>query len=83
MKPNIHPPFREVTVTCACGAQFKTMSTASEIKVEVCSKCHPFFTGKRKYIDTAGRVDKFKRKYERTDKEDELTTIQEGSEQES
>lgn len=63
MKPDIHPKFSEATISCACGTQFKTMSTVGDIKVEVCSKCHPFFTGKRKYVDTAGRVEKFRRKY--------------------
>lgn len=72
MKPDIHPQFKEATVTCACGAVFKTMSTVSELKVEVCSKCHPFFTGKRKYVDTAGRVEKFRQKYNLPE-EDETT----------
>ncbi len=63
MKPKIHPEFQETTIICACGAEFKTMSTVKDLKVEVCSKCHPFFTGKRKYVDTAGRVEKFRQKY--------------------
>lgn len=65
MKENIHPKYNsEIIATCACGAQFATGSTRDEIKVEVCSACHPFFTGKQKLVDTAGRVDKFKAKME-------------------
>jgi len=63
MKKGIHPEYKEAIVTCACGETFKTRSTKSKINVEVCSKCHPFFTGKQKYVDTAGRVEKFQRKY--------------------
>lgn len=63
MKPDIHPKYKETTIICACGAEFKTMSTVEELRIEVCSKCHPFFTGKRKYVDTAGRVEKFRKKY--------------------
>jgi large subunit ribosomal protein L31 len=63
VKPDIHPQFKEATISCACGAVFKTMSAGEDMKVEVCSKCHPFFTGKRKIVDTAGRVEKFRRKY--------------------
>ncbi|HGJ65517.1 TPA: 50S ribosomal protein L31 [bacterium] len=63
MKSEIHPKFKETTIICACGAEFKTMSTKDEIRIEVCSKCHPFFTGKRKFVDTAGRVEKFRKKY--------------------
>jgi len=63
MKSDIHPEFKEATISCACGAVFKTMSVKSDLRVEVCSKCHPFFTGKRKYVDTAGRVEKFRQKY--------------------
>jgi large subunit ribosomal protein L31 len=67
MKPNIHPDYHEVTVHCACGNAFKTRSTfkGSMVKVEVCSSCHPFFTGKQKLMDTAGRVERFTRKYEK------------------
>lgn len=65
MKDNIHPKYnKEVIATCACGAKFATGSTREEIKVEICSACHPFFTGKQKLVDTAGRVDKFKAKME-------------------
>ncbi len=63
MKDKIHPAYKEATVTCGCGETFKTRSTKEKIVVEICSKCHPFFTGKQKYVDTAGRVEKFQRKY--------------------
>ncbi|RLB12651.1 MAG: 50S ribosomal protein L31 [Deltaproteobacteria bacterium] len=64
MKKGIHPEYYEkVIVKCACGNQFETGSTAKEIHVEVCSKCHPFFTGKQKFVDTAGRVENFMKKY--------------------
>jgi large subunit ribosomal protein L31 len=63
MKEGIHPQYVEATVTCGCGNTFKTRSTKPAIAVEICSKCHPFFTGKVKFVDTAGRVEKFQRKY--------------------
>ncbi|ROR34130.1 50S ribosomal protein L31 [Inmirania thermothiophila] len=64
MKPDIHPRYEEITVTCSCGNSFKTRSTAGrDLHVEVCSQCHPFFTGQQKIVDTAGRVEKFRRKY--------------------
>jgi large subunit ribosomal protein L31 len=63
VKANLHPIYRKVTAICACGNQFETRSTASSIHVEVCSQCHPFFTGKQRLVDTAGRVDRFRRKY--------------------
>lgn len=65
MKTDIHPSYQEVTVTCSCGSSFKTRSTLGEesLHVEVCSKCHPFYTGKQKIVDTSGRVDRFKQKY--------------------
>ncbi len=63
MKTDIHPKYYRTTVTCACGETFETGSTSEEIKVEICSKCHPFFTGKQKFVDTGGRVERFKRKY--------------------
>ncbi|MDD5539582.1 MAG: 50S ribosomal protein L31 [Candidatus Marinimicrobia bacterium] len=65
MKPNIHPEYKECTVSCACGNTFVTRSTVGDIKVEICSACHPFFTGKQKLIDSAGRIEKFNRKYRR------------------
>lgn len=63
MKSGIHPKYDEVTVTCACGNSFKTRSTAGNLKVEICSACHPYFTGKQKLLDTAGRIEKFNKKY--------------------
>ena len=63
MKNDIHPNYRETTVRCACGSEFVTGSTKENIRVEICSKCHPFFTGKQKLMDTAGRVERFRRKY--------------------
>jgi large subunit ribosomal protein L31 len=64
MKPNIHPEYHELKVVCSCGNSFQTGSTLSgELHVEVCSQCHPFYTGKQKIVDTGGRVDKFRRKY--------------------
>ena len=64
MKPDIHPSYEEITVTCSCGNSFKTRSTvARDLRLDVCSSCHPFYTGKQKIVDTAGRVDKFKQKY--------------------
>lgn len=68
MKKGIHPEFKEVTVTCACGNTFQSASTRDELKVEVCSECHPFFTGKQKFAERGGRVEKFKKKYEKRDK---------------
>ncbi len=65
MKLNIHPQYVEAIVTCACGETFKTRSTKPVIHLEICSKCHPFFTGKQKLVDTAGRVERFQRKYSR------------------
>lgn len=64
MKSNIHPKYNEVIATCVCGGKFATGSTREEIKVELCSQCHPFYTGKQKLVDTAGRVDKFKSRME-------------------
>jgi large subunit ribosomal protein L31 len=63
VKANLHPIYRKVTAVCACGNSFETRSTASSIHVEVCSQCHPYFTGKQRLMDTAGRVDRFRRKY--------------------
>ena len=63
MRDGIHPPYHEVTVTCACGHTFKTRSTREEIRLEICSACHPFFTGKQKLVDSAGRVERFQKKY--------------------
>ena len=64
MKPDIHPAYSEISVTCSCGNTFKTSSThAKDLHLDVCAQCHPFYTGKQKMLDTAGRVDKFRRKY--------------------
>ena len=64
MKEGIHPKYETVTIRCACGAEVVTKSTAGDIRVEICSKCHPFFTGKQKFVDAGGRVDKFKKRLE-------------------
>ncbi|HEX3271545.1 MAG TPA: 50S ribosomal protein L31 [Ktedonobacterales bacterium] len=63
MKTNIHPDYVEATVTCACGNTFKVGSTKAQLKVDVCSKCHPFYTGTQRILDTAGRVERFNRRY--------------------
>jgi large subunit ribosomal protein L31 len=63
MKEGIHPKYDAVRVTCACGNSWETRSTMPEIRVDICSGCHPFFTGKQKLVDTAGRVERFRRKY--------------------
>ena len=63
MKSGIHPKYHEVTVTCACGETFRTRSTNPELRLEICSKCHPFFTGRQKLIDSAGRVERFEKRY--------------------
>ena len=63
MKEKIHPKYVEATVVCACGNTFKTRSTKPELRVEICSACHPFFTGKQKFVDTAGRVEKYIQRY--------------------
>jgi len=63
MKEAIHPEYHKVLVTCACGNQFETHSTKPDIRLELCSACHPFFTGKQKLVDTAGRIERFQRRY--------------------
>ena len=63
MKKEIHPKYNKVVVHCGCGNTFETRSTAKEIHAEICSMCHPFYTGKQKYIDTAGRIERFQKKY--------------------
>ncbi|MCK9268777.1 MAG: 50S ribosomal protein L31 [Alkaliphilus sp.] len=63
MKKDIHPEYQEVNVTCACGNTFRTGSTQKEIRVEICSQCHPFFTGKQKSVEKGGRVERFKKKF--------------------
>ena len=68
MKKGIHPEYEATTITCVCGNVIETRSTKKDIKVEICSQCHPFMTGKQKIIDTAGRVERFKNKYAAKDK---------------
>jgi large subunit ribosomal protein L31 len=68
MKKDIHPKYEETTITCACGNVIKTRSTVKGIHVEICSSCHPFFTGKQKLVDTAGRVERFKKRYAKEEK---------------
>ena len=63
MKAGIHPEYKATTITCACGEVIETSSTVEDIRVEICSKCHPFFTGRQKLVDTGGRVEKFRKKY--------------------
>ena len=63
MKSDIHPEYSETTITCACGEVISTRSTRKNIKIEICSKCHPFYTGKQKLVDTGGRVDRFKKRF--------------------
>lgn len=64
MKADLHPKYHKLVAQCACGTQFETRSTAASIHVEVCAQCHPYFTGKQRLVDTAGRVDRFRRKYQ-------------------
>ena len=66
MKPGIHPEYVECTVVCACGNTFQTHSTKPSIKLEICSNCHPFFTGRQKFVDTAGRVERFQKRFAKT-----------------
>jgi large subunit ribosomal protein L31 len=70
MKKDIHPMVYNSVIKCACGATFETKSTEKEIRVEICSNCHPFFTGKQKFVDAAGRIERFKKKYENKAKND-------------
>ncbi|PIE59827.1 MAG: 50S ribosomal protein L31 [Desulfobulbus propionicus] len=63
MKPDTHPEYNKITAVCACGSEFELGSVEKEMKVEICSACHPFFTGKQKLVDTAGRIEKFRKKY--------------------
>ncbi|PWT93935.1 MAG: 50S ribosomal protein L31 [Acidobacteria bacterium] len=73
MKKDIHPVYMEARVICACGETFVTRSTKKEIRVEICSKCHPFFTGKQKLVDTAGRLERFQRRYSKKSKSAEAS----------
>ena len=63
MKKGLHPKYEKTVIRCACGAEFETSSTKPNLRVDICSKCHPFFTGKQKLVDTGGRVDRFKKRY--------------------
>jgi len=74
MKKEIHPQYKRAVITCICGNSFETRSTIGDLKVEICSKCHPFFTGKQKLVDSAGRVERFQKKYAKKTKEPETTT---------
>ena len=65
MKKGLHPEYHEVTVVCACGNTFQTRSTKKDLRVEICSNCHPFFTGKQKLVDSAGRVERFQKRYQK------------------
>ena len=65
MKATIHPNYEVTTITCACGEVIETRSTKKSIRVEICSKCHPFFTGERKYVDSTGRIERFEKKYKK------------------
>jgi large subunit ribosomal protein L31 len=71
LKEKIHPKYYETTITCACGNVIHTRSTVKDIHVEICSACHPFFTGKQKLVDTAGRVERFRRRYKKEEKKPE------------
>lgn len=71
MKPEIHPEYATTTVKCACGNELKAGSTKPNIRVEICSKCHPFYTGKQKLVDSAGRIERFRRKYEKFQQQSE------------
>jgi large subunit ribosomal protein L31 len=70
MKNDIHPNYARTTITCACGNVIEVGSTKNDIKVEICSQCHPFFTGKQKLVDTAGRIERFRKKYARYQKQE-------------
>jgi large subunit ribosomal protein L31 len=67
MKAKIHPEYHNLEVSCACGNSFSTRSTVKELRVEICSECHPFFTGKQKLVDSAGRVERFQKRYQKKD----------------
>ncbi len=67
MKPEIHPEMKRAVVRCGCGAEFETLATTDDLRVDICSKCHPFFTGEERFVDTEGRVERFNRKYAKPD----------------
>jgi large subunit ribosomal protein L31 len=81
LKKGIHPEYQETTITCACGNVIHTRSTKTNVRVEICSSCHPFFTGKQKLVDTAGRVERFRRKYGLEEAGEEEVPAQESSDQ--
>jgi len=83
LKDKIHPKYFETTITCACGNVINTRSTVKNIRVEICSACHPFFTGKQKLIDTAGRVERFRRKYKSLEEKKENKEAQSVEKQDS
>jgi large subunit ribosomal protein L31 len=64
MKPGIHPELKRVVIRCSCGAEWETLSTRENLRVDICSKCHPFFTGEERFVDTEGRVEQFRRRYQ-------------------
>ena len=74
MKKGIHPQYKRSIITCICGNTFETRSTLGDLKVEICSRCNPFFTGKQKLVDSAGRVERFQKKYARKPKEAETAS---------
>jgi len=74
MKKGIHPTYKRATITCICGNSFETRSTIGDLKVEICSQCHPFFTGKQKLVDSAGRVERFQKKYAKKPQEAEAAS---------
>ncbi|HOV98647.1 MAG: 50S ribosomal protein L31 [Bacteroidetes bacterium] len=75
MKEGIHPAYKKSIVTCVCGNTFETRSTVGDIHVDICSNCHPFFTGKQKLVDSAGRVERFNKKYGRNKKDTQATQV--------
>lgn len=81
MKDKIHPEYKEASIMCACGEVIKTRSTKQNIHIEICSKCHPFFTGKQKLVDSAGRVDKFLKRYEKKEKPARKAKKEEGNQE--
>ncbi|MCK5581027.1 MAG: 50S ribosomal protein L31 [Candidatus Omnitrophica bacterium] len=68
MKKDLHPNYTETTITCACGEVIHTRSTKQNVRVEICSKCHPFYTGDKKYVDASGRIERFKERYKKVEK---------------
>ncbi len=74
MKAGIHPEYKPATITCACGEVIQTRSTKGSFRIEICSKCHPFFTGRQKFVDTAGRVERFQRKFGKSKKKETPST---------